>query len=188
MLGFRGHFSTKSHRYSTTLGALRDARAEWRRAQAAASEPTPETTYVRAHWVFAGTGLSDAEAWLAASIEPAPGTEGGRAVDQQIARTYASLNRLLEEELKGRGGTLLVDEELRRLIRRSMVEFWAPWCEWCDHALPTRVTHVDFEAVLCRDAPLSRPRGRPRRYCSAACRQKAYRWRRAIAEQPVDAE
>ncbi len=35
MLGFRGHFSTKSRRYSTTLGALRNARAEWRRAQAA---------------------------------------------------------------------------------------------------------------------------------------------------------
>ncbi|WP_079062244.1 replication initiator [Streptomyces griseoruber] len=78
MLGFRGHFSTKSRRYSTTLGALRDARAEWRRAQAAATTPDngPETTYVLAHWVFAGTGLSDAEAWLAASIEPAPETEG----------------------------------------------------------------------------------------------------------------
>ena len=77
MLGFRGHFSTKSRRYSTTLGALRDARAEWRRAQAAAATgPEPETTYVLAHWVFAGTGLSDAEAWLAASLEPAPGTEG----------------------------------------------------------------------------------------------------------------
>ncbi|MFE0672146.1 replication initiator [Streptomyces sp. NPDC058867] len=76
MLGFRGHFSTKSRRYSTTLGALRDARAQWRRAQAAVNEPAPETTYVLAHWVFAGTGLSGAEAWLAASIEPAPGTEG----------------------------------------------------------------------------------------------------------------
>jgi hypothetical protein len=77
MLGFRGHFSTKSRRYSTTLGALRSARAEWRRAQAAAAtETTPETTLVLAHWVFAGTGLSSAEAWLAASLEPAPGTEG----------------------------------------------------------------------------------------------------------------
>jgi hypothetical protein len=79
MLGFRGHFSTKSRRYSTTLGALREARAAWRRAQAtaaAANGPEPETTYVLAHWVFAGTGLSDAEAWLAASLEPAPGTEG----------------------------------------------------------------------------------------------------------------
>ncbi|MFF1406495.1 replication initiator [Streptomyces sp. NPDC058294] len=77
MLGFRGHFSTKSRRYSTTLGALRDARADWRRAQAtAANGPGTDTTYVLAHWVFAGTGLSGAEAWLAASLEPAPGTEG----------------------------------------------------------------------------------------------------------------
>ncbi len=77
MLGFRGHFSTKSRRYSTTLGALRDARADWRRAQAAPPVPQDgETTLVLAHWVFAGTGLSRAEAWLAASLEPAPGTEG----------------------------------------------------------------------------------------------------------------
>ncbi|MFJ8603340.1 replication initiator [Streptomyces shenzhenensis] len=77
MLGFRGHFSTKSRRYSTTLGALRDARAEWRRAQAAPPVPQDgETTLVLAHWVFAGTGLSTAETWLAASLEPAPGTEG----------------------------------------------------------------------------------------------------------------
>ncbi|WP_327596936.1 replication initiator [Streptomyces chartreusis] len=77
MLGFRGHFSTKSRRYSTTLGALRDARAEWRRSQAAATaETAPDTTLVLAHWVFAGTGLSSVEAWLAESLEPAPGTEG----------------------------------------------------------------------------------------------------------------
>ncbi|MDN5385613.1 MULTISPECIES: replication initiator [Streptomyces] len=77
MLGFRGHFSTKSRCYSTTLGALRDARAAWRRAQVAPPVPQDgETTLVLAHWVFAGTGLSDAEAWLAASLEPAPGTEG----------------------------------------------------------------------------------------------------------------
>ncbi|MEV6091071.1 replication initiator [Streptomyces cellulosae] len=77
MLGFRGHFSTKSRRYSTTLGALRDARAEWRRAQAAPAVDTgQETTLVLAHWIFAGTGLSGAESWLAATLEPAPGTEG----------------------------------------------------------------------------------------------------------------
>jgi hypothetical protein len=77
MLGFRGHFSTKSRRYSTTLGALRDARAEWRRAQTAPVVDTGQaTTLVLAHWVFAGTGLSSAESWLAATLEPAPGTEG----------------------------------------------------------------------------------------------------------------
>jgi hypothetical protein len=80
MLGFRGHFSTKSRRYSTTLGALgalRTARADWRRAQTA--QPVPQdgdSTLVLAHWVFAGTGLSAAESWLAASLEPAIGTEG----------------------------------------------------------------------------------------------------------------
>ncbi|MFJ4629114.1 replication initiator [Streptomyces sp. NPDC088847] len=77
MLGFRGHFSTKSRRYSTTLGALRTARADWRRAQVPpAIDTEPESTLVLSHWVFAGTGLSRGEAWLAASLEPAPGTEG----------------------------------------------------------------------------------------------------------------
>ncbi|WP_406103990.1 replication initiation protein [Streptomyces sp. NBC_01003] len=77
MLGFRGHFSTKTRRYSTTLGALRDARAEWRRAQAStAVDGETDTTLVLSHWVFAGTGLSGAEAWLSASLPPAPGTEG----------------------------------------------------------------------------------------------------------------
>jgi len=31
MLGYRGHFATKSRRYSTTLKALRAARADYRR-------------------------------------------------------------------------------------------------------------------------------------------------------------
>ncbi len=79
MLGFRG-------RYSTTLGALREARAAWRRAQAAATEPpiptdtddpTAEpTTLVLAHWTFAGVGLTPGERWLAEALTPAPGTEG----------------------------------------------------------------------------------------------------------------
>ncbi|MFF0222743.1 replication initiator [Streptomyces sp. NPDC004629] len=84
MLGFRGHFSTKSRRYSTTLGALRDARAEWRASQAAeainghttSGNPDVVTTLVLDHWIYAGTGLTDTEAWLADSIAPAPGTEG----------------------------------------------------------------------------------------------------------------
>ncbi|WP_405605536.1 replication initiation protein [Streptomyces sp. NBC_01410] len=80
MLGFRGHFSTKTRRYSTTLGALRTARAEWRRLQAAIAHgdenPVPanpdsdESTLVLAHWAFAGTGLTRGEEWLAASITP----------------------------------------------------------------------------------------------------------------------
>ncbi|WP_193318062.1 MULTISPECIES: replication initiator [Streptomyces] len=67
MLGFRGHFSTKSRRYSTTLTAFRDARAEWRRQQTGGHGPD-ETVLVVAHWAYAGSGLSPAEAWLSASL------------------------------------------------------------------------------------------------------------------------
>ncbi|MBB1246510.1 replication initiation protein [Streptomyces durbertensis] len=68
-LGFRGHFSTKTRRYSTTLGTLRQARADWRRLQAAIARgddthaPAP-ATLVLAHWAYAGTGLTKGERWL----------------------------------------------------------------------------------------------------------------------------
>ncbi|MGW2486972.1 replication initiator [Streptomyces sp. NPDC001606] len=83
MLGFRGHFSTKSRAYSVTLGALRQERADHnealvraRAAEAGHPLPDPDTVLVISHWRFAGTGLTDAEAWLAPSREPAPSTEG----------------------------------------------------------------------------------------------------------------
>ena len=38
MLGFRGHFATKSRRYSTTMRALRAARRNWKRRQ----HPSPQ--------------------------------------------------------------------------------------------------------------------------------------------------
>ncbi|RAJ42408.1 hypothetical protein K353_02763 [Kitasatospora sp. SolWspMP-SS2h] len=86
MLGFRGHFSTKTRRYSTTLGALRDARAAWRRTEALGTElpaltgtadsADEPTTLVLAHWTFAGVGLTPGERWLAEALTPAPGTEG----------------------------------------------------------------------------------------------------------------
>ncbi|MFF8267732.1 replication initiator [Streptomyces sp. NPDC016562] len=47
MLGFRGHFSTKTRAYSTTLGALRAARAAWHRGHAPPASPP---TLVLAHW------------------------------------------------------------------------------------------------------------------------------------------
>jgi hypothetical protein len=73
MLGFRGHFASKSRRYSITLGALRRAR---RRAQVLIAEhradgrpldlaaleadlladEEDETTLVISHWTYAGTG------------------------------------------------------------------------------------------------------------------------------------
>ncbi|WP_329400512.1 replication initiator protein RepSA [Streptomyces melanogenes] len=78
MLGFRGHFSTKTPQYSTTLGALRGARADWRarqeRHERGLADPDSEddvgedTTLVLAHWEYAGQGHTPGESWLAASI------------------------------------------------------------------------------------------------------------------------
>jgi hypothetical protein len=75
MLGFRGHFSTKSRRYSTTLGALRQTRADYRARQERRDrglpdlDDTPEaTTLVLAHWAYAGHGHTPGESWLAATI------------------------------------------------------------------------------------------------------------------------
>lgn len=60
MLGFRGHFSTKSRSYSTTLSALRTDRAQHQRDNSLAASLWPvsdsETTLVIAHWQFAGQG------------------------------------------------------------------------------------------------------------------------------------
>jgi hypothetical protein len=75
MLGFRGHFSTKSRRYSTTLGALRKVRADYRahqeRRERGLSEDLDDTegsTLVLAHWTYAGHGHTPGESWLAQSI------------------------------------------------------------------------------------------------------------------------
>jgi hypothetical protein len=77
MLGFGGHFSTKSRRYSTTLGALRRARVAYatrrRRGQMvpldAWSQPEDDqAVIVVASWHYLGSGYqSTGEAWLAAS-------------------------------------------------------------------------------------------------------------------------
>ncbi|GGY70870.1 hypothetical protein GCM10010326_76370 [Streptomyces xanthochromogenes] len=72
VLGFRGHFSTKSRAYSVTLGALRDARRAWRteqaRAHAGLPEPDPPTTLVIGHWDYLGSGYSSGASLLAAGV------------------------------------------------------------------------------------------------------------------------
>ncbi|OAH13416.1 replication initiator protein RepSA [Streptomyces jeddahensis] len=72
MLGFRGHFSSKSRRYSTTLGALRQARADFRAEQEREAlglvDREPDTVLVLADWQYAGHGHTPGESALAASI------------------------------------------------------------------------------------------------------------------------
>jgi len=75
MLGFGGHFSTKSRRYSTTLGTLRRARRDWHRAHNATGpehEPNEQaeedTTLVIGSLTFASVGWhTTADALLANS-------------------------------------------------------------------------------------------------------------------------
>ena len=72
MLGFRGHFSTKSRTYSTTLGALRADRATHQRERAIAAGLLPvaasDTILVLAHWSFAGRGDPPLITPLAAAV------------------------------------------------------------------------------------------------------------------------
>ncbi|MGW0960195.1 replication initiator [Streptomyces gelaticus] len=73
MLGFRGHFSTKSRAYSTTLGALRYVRRAWRLAQADAARvraghpvPAPDTVLVtESSWAYLASGYRPGEELLA---------------------------------------------------------------------------------------------------------------------------
>ena len=75
MAGFRGHFASKSRRYSTTLGEIRGERRAHRQREASERarvlgqlDPYDETTLVIAQWQFAGLGyLSGGDVALALS-------------------------------------------------------------------------------------------------------------------------
>ncbi|GLY79717.1 hypothetical protein Airi01_079840 [Actinoallomurus iriomotensis] len=72
MLGFRGHFSTKSRAYSTTLATLRAARAEYQRTEHPVTTGRlpfdDDTVLVTSHWAYVGQGLTTGEALLVAAI------------------------------------------------------------------------------------------------------------------------
>ncbi|TYB50042.1 replication initiation protein [Actinomadura chibensis] len=76
MLGFRGHFSTKSRRYSTTLGALRAARIAYAREQFPGWQPPddqdPELILTIGEWRFHSQGLTRGEALVTAALTGRP--------------------------------------------------------------------------------------------------------------------
>lgn len=102
MLGFRGHVATRSRGYSTTLGALRRARRDWRVRQRHGDagprdpwgrplgvddqDPDGEaTTLLVGQWRFAGVGHKNlGDAWLAE-------TAAARAREQ---KAWARIDRL----------------------------------------------------------------------------------------------
>jgi len=78
--GFRGHFLTKSRRWSTTFGALRDERQQWRLANRleGPSEPSPGDSAVDVtadevevrEWNYEGSGyLTTGDVCLARNLE-----------------------------------------------------------------------------------------------------------------------
>lgn len=80
MLGFRGHFSSKSRRYSTTLGTLRAVRTDYRQTETHTrlgiadddrvvtlkpgdelGDVEPGTIVILGHWRYAGHGYTDGQ-------------------------------------------------------------------------------------------------------------------------------
>jgi hypothetical protein len=97
MLGFGGHFSTKSRRYSTTLGALRRARHDWRRDRQARldtrfhtdGDPDQSTTLLVGTLTFAGSGWHTTGDALLATTAAAHAREHRTHIRQELRATTA---------------------------------------------------------------------------------------------------
>jgi hypothetical protein len=99
MLGFRGHWSTKSRRYSTTFTVLRRARvnfAKRRRARdgipldAWGRPEDDQAVVVVASWVYVGAGYeTEGERWLALSAAARAREERRVAHEELRTRTAA---------------------------------------------------------------------------------------------------
>jgi hypothetical protein len=90
MLGFGGHFSTKSRRYSTTLGQLRQARVDYRRdaiAHRLADElgHTDDTTLLVGSLAFAGSGWHTTGDALLANTAAAMARERRQTAKEETA-------------------------------------------------------------------------------------------------------
>jgi hypothetical protein len=70
-LGYRGHWLTKSRRYSTTFGALRSARAEWSATSNGETSGHAQSTTI-GDWRYLGRGWDNpGDEWLARSAAAA---------------------------------------------------------------------------------------------------------------------
>ncbi|MGH3386934.1 MAG: replication initiator, partial [Nocardioidaceae bacterium] len=85
MLGFGGHFSTKSRHYSTTLKALRETRVTWRRQDHRSVEHTDdETTLIIGGLAYDTTGWRTTGDALLANTAAAKAREHRRVAREQI--------------------------------------------------------------------------------------------------------
>ncbi|GAA3447655.1 replication initiator [Planomonospora venezuelensis] len=106
MLGFGGHFLTKTRRYSVTFGSIRQERAAYKRAHALSNHPpqaeglpeptrfhrqggldgkTEETTLILGYLTYAGTGWHTTGDQLLANTAAAQARERTRAGRQELA-------------------------------------------------------------------------------------------------------
>ena len=85
--GFRGHFLTKSRRWSTTFGALRAERQRWRLAQRRdVQEQELEEAVTTSEWTFEGSGyLTAGDVCLARSVEDQ--LRLGRSIEREARQT-----------------------------------------------------------------------------------------------------
>lgn len=97
MLGFRGHFSTKSRRYSVTLGSLRGARRAWRLRRlleraAPMDDLQEDSILVIGSWAYAGMGwLNEGDRALATgAADAARQWREDRTRDRRIQPTERS--------------------------------------------------------------------------------------------------
>jgi hypothetical protein len=90
MLGFGGHFSTKSRRYSTTLRALREARQTWRRDQLRAADHVQddEITVIVGNLAYAGIGWHTTGDAMLANTAAAKAREHARVAREEIDAAF----------------------------------------------------------------------------------------------------
>src|SRR5581483_4192472 len=74
-LGFRGNIATKSRTFSTTYTALRQTRADHRRAERGETTPDPDTAITTGQWTFHHQGHTPTQAMYAAGIADDIATE-----------------------------------------------------------------------------------------------------------------
>src|SRR5205823_2611029 len=85
VLGFGGHFATKSRRYSTTLRALRAARRAWHRRWLVETREHAETPLVVGAFSYAGIGWRTTGDALLASTAAALARDRRRVAREETA-------------------------------------------------------------------------------------------------------
>ena len=106
MLGFRGHFASKSRRYSTTLGAIRAERRAYRQhqnptngARIIGDQEDNDTTLVIARWEFAGLGnLTAGDTALALSAAARARERRAAARDARTTNTTGVTSAIISPE------------------------------------------------------------------------------------------